>query len=193
MSEQSMDAEAMQSPKDRAIAYIQYRDATRFGKDKKIVGKGQKIGSALPIPRGEWRGMEVDLVKNYESVIDRLDDNAARRAMEGLRPFAYDTARVLRWGAGLGELVVGWKFLFTEKFIENSKLPNKLKSSGVGKFLDTGFGGIVGAGATAIFRPVELAGSAAGHVLGFVGREVYAPIANAILGGGKPKEMPKAA
>lgn len=182
MSEQPISEEMAQSAKDRAISYIQYRDATRFGKDKKVMGKGQKIGSELPIPKGSWKGSEVDMVTAYEGTIGKMNDHIAKRALEGLRPAFYDVARVARWLTLSADFVIGG-MLFP-------KIMDKVASKSTIGRLAGKAAGVIG---TVVFRPAELALSGVAKVTGFIGREISAPIANAILGGGRPKELPKTA
>ncbi len=183
MSEQPMNMENQaESAAVRAIRYIDYRDKTRFGKGDKITKLEGHISSAIPIPKGRWKAVEVAAVTGYEKTYDRLNDNMAKRAMDGLRPFAYDVARVWRYAAGAGELVLG------SLFATKSPLIEAIAPDG-GPLRQTAIG-IVGLGTTVIFRPVELVAQGIGAGAGFIGAEVAAPIANLILGGGKPIEAP---
>ncbi len=178
--------EMAQSPKDRVMQYIQYRDLSR--ESGKIHKKELKqVGSEFPV-KGIWKETEVAMATAFERTYDRLDDNAAKRALDTMRPTIYDMARIYRYAAGVGELVLGWKVLTHEY----TYTKNALGTGWLGGSIKHGALAIAGVGATAVFRPVEWAATRLADVAGVIGSEAVAPIVNNIFKGGEPRqEMPK--
>lgn len=184
MAEQSQMGEIGRSPKDTALSYIKYHDVAKAsGK----VGKMDKDQIPLGPPHGVWRESEISAATAYERVIAKLDDNAVRRAMEDLRPLAYDMARVYRYAALIGEVGLGGKLLFHDfSYPSGAGVMEKIGVHAIelGK-------GVAGAGLVALFRPVEWGAARLADVGGLITAEAVAPIVNNLLKGGQnPSEIP---
>lgn len=100
----------------------------------------------------------------YERTVMALDDNAAKKAMEMLRPVAYSAAKVVRFGAKVADVVLGGALLLSR---------SRTVLGSVGRL----GGGIL----TLSYEPVNAALRVGARATGAVG-EFEAKIVNRILG-----------
>lgn len=177
MSE-GMEGQPVINARDKAIQYIQERDAQRT---KRIRLGGIRNGIAP-------EEVEIAAATAYEKVIDKLGDNGVRRVLEEMRPVAYDAARIYRYGAKHADMFVTGALLFNPDLIPvvGSRLPRR-----TGALVDRRMM-VLGAGVVGMlkFRPIEWAAVTAAKVGGVVTSE-YAGMVNKVVDkiiGVKPPE-----
>lgn len=165
MSEGAMEGPQKLGPREKAIQYIQARDAER----RKTI----KLGGVRGTPESE---VEIAAAAAYERVLDKLGDNGVKRALEGLRPVAYDLARTYRYTAKFADMAVTGALLFNPDWIPglNRILPRRPagETTLTSVFTSEGWrrpaalaAGVVG---MVKLRPIEWAAKTAVNVAGVV-------------------------
>lgn len=201
MSE-NMEGQPIINARDKAIQYIQERDAQRT---KRIRLGGIRNGVAP-------EEVEIAAATAYEKVIDKLGDNGVRRALEEMRPVAYDAARIYRYAAKNADMFVTGALLFAPAVIpaldarlnrvsgltdaRAARAASVAATPRTGRWLgalpireDYGVvgaharkAGLLGAGVVGMvkFRPIEWAATTAAKVGGVVTSE-YAGMVNKVV------------
>jgi len=175
MSEQAMSPE-MGSPRERAVAYLEMRQGARRG-------TGREKNIKTPIIPDKVRRPEplVITVTEYEKMMDKIGEmgyEGAEKALQELRPSAYEAARLTQMGA---------KFADTVLTIGAILVPRTILGKAFGFW------------ATRRFRPIESAIALGAKAQGaLASSEMGAPIVNMILRGGErvqkaPEPKPAAA
>lgn len=189
MTEGMMEVPAS-DPRAKAIAYIQERDARR--------AERIKVGGFRKVDEGD---VEVEAATAYERVIGRFGENGAKRALEGLRPVAYDAARLYRYTAKFADMFVTGALLFNPNWIPalNRRLPQVPSGETTFSSIFTREGwrrpAVITAGVIGMvkFRPIEWAAATAVKVSGVVAAETAGLVnktVDNILGVKKPESVP---
>ncbi len=186
MSEQTMNMEAV-SPRERAVLYLQARQGVKYFE----MGKGEKrvkTGVMPIIPEVQRTSPLVESVEAYETMIDKMGSEKARQVMEKLRPVAYDSLRVVQWGARAADFALSASLIFAPAIIRD-RLPAAGPVRNVGEFFTRRwYGRALGVIGLARFRPIEWATAKVTQV----GALATRPVVDAILGGGTPPKAEQA-
>lgn len=183
----------MGSPKDRAVAYLTLRQGKKLS-DMARGEKGIKTGIIPAIPEVRRTDPLVKSVTEYEKTVDSMEAKGlvgAQKALEGLRPVAYDALRLMQWTARTADWLITAAMFVPDSWLKFVKVGGgkTLMDSWLGKMRGKPWSFSAEAVTVAgmlRFRPLEWAGSKVVQLGGAIASsDAVAPIVNNILGGGE--------